>query len=106
MDQGHRGQVPRPGATYRAKGSKRGLCPSEQWHENMFIEFMEDDEGIQMRHMIGVDNMVWGNDFPHSESTWPRSMDFLDRVFQGSPEEERRKITSENAAMLFRFDLS
>ena len=68
--------------------SKRGLCPSEQWHENMFIEFMEDDEGIQMRHMIGVDNMVWGNDFPHSESTWPRSMDFLDRVFQGSPEEE------------------
>ena len=67
------------------------------------IEFMEDDTGIRLRDIIGVDNMLWGNDFPHSESTWPKSMEFLDRVFADAPDEERWKITSWNAAHLFKF---
>jgi hypothetical protein len=41
--------------------------------------------------------------FPHSESTWPQSKQFLDRIFTGVPEEDRRKITCENAAQLFGF---
>ena len=84
--------------------SRQGLLPSEYWQRNMFVEFMEDDIGIQLRHIIGVDNMVWGNDFPHAESTWPQSMEFLDRLFGDAKEEDRRKITSENAARIFRFD--
>ena len=84
--------------------SRQGLLPSEYWQRNMFVEFMEDDIGIQLRHIIGVDNMVWGNDFPHAESTWPQSMEFLDRLFGEAKEEDRRKITSENAARIFRFD--
>ena len=51
--------------------SRQGMLPSDYWHRNMFVEFMEDDLGIQLRHIIGVDNMLWGNDFPHAESTWP-----------------------------------
>jgi predicted TIM-barrel fold metal-dependent hydrolase len=83
--------------------SKQGFLPTDYWHQNFFVEFMEDDAGIQMRHLIGVDNMLWGNDFPHAESTWPQSMQFLDRIFQGVPDEERRKITSETAAKIFKF---
>jgi predicted TIM-barrel fold metal-dependent hydrolase len=47
--------------------------------------------------------MLWGSDFPHAESTWPQSKQFLDRIFAGVPEEDRRKITSDNAAKLFGF---
>jgi predicted TIM-barrel fold metal-dependent hydrolase len=83
--------------------SRHGLLPSEYWHRNMFVEFMEDDCGIRLRDIIGVDNMLWGNDFPHAESTWPKSQEFLDRIFAGTPEDDRRKITSDNAAKLFRF---
>ena len=72
----------------------------------MFVEFMEDDYGLRLRDVIGVDNMLWGNDFPHAESTWPKSREFLDRIFTGVPEADRRKITSENASVLFRFDRS
>jgi predicted TIM-barrel fold metal-dependent hydrolase len=50
--------------------------------------------------------MLWGNDFPHAESTWPQSQEFLDRLFAGTSEEDRRKITSDNAVKLFRFHLS
>jgi len=47
--------------------------------------------------------MLWGSDFPHAESTWPKSQDFLGRIFKGVPEEDRRRITSDNAAQLFGF---
>jgi predicted TIM-barrel fold metal-dependent hydrolase len=69
----------------------------------LFVEFMEDDLGVKIRDNIGVDNMFWGSDFPYSESTWPQSKQFLDRIFAGVPEEDRRKITCESAAQLFGF---
>jgi len=83
--------------------SREGMLPSEYWRRNMFVEFMEDDLGVKIRDVIGVDNMLWGSDFPHSESTWPQSKQFLDRIFNGVPEEDRRKITADNAAKLFGF---
>jgi predicted TIM-barrel fold metal-dependent hydrolase len=46
------------------------------------------------------------SDFPHAESTWPKSRDFLARMFAGVPEPDLRKITSENAARLFGFELN
>ena len=86
--------------------SRSGMLPSDYWHRNMFVEFMEDDIGVQLRHIIGADNMLWGNDFPHAESTWPQSQEFLDRLFAGAAAADRRMITSGNAARLFRFSLS
>ena len=83
--------------------SKEGLLPSDYWRRNMFVEFMEDDLGIEMRKHIGVETMLWGSDFPHAESTWPKSQNFLEHIFAGVPEEDRRKITSDNAAKLFGF---
>ena len=85
--------------------SKSGMLPSEYWRRNMFVEFMEDDLDLQLRHIIGVDNMIWGNDFPHAESTWPHSMEFLDEALGDATEEERQKITSTNAAKMFKFDI-
>src|SRR4030095_1682254 len=86
--------------------SREGLLPSDYWRRNMFVEFMEDDLGIQLRDSIGVDNMLWGSDFPHAESTWPKSRDFLQRIFAGVPETDLRKVTSENAARMFAFKLN
>jgi predicted TIM-barrel fold metal-dependent hydrolase len=86
--------------------SRHGLLPSDYWSRNMFVEFMEDDFGIRLRDVIGVENMLWGNDFPHAESTWPKSREFLDRIFAETSEEDRRKITAGNAAQLFGFKLN
>jgi len=86
--------------------SREGLLPSDYWKRNMFVEFMEDDLGIQLRDRIGVDNMLWGSDYPHAEATFPRSQQFLERMFAGVPEADLRKITSENAAKMFGFSLN
>jgi len=86
--------------------SKDGLLPSDYWQRNMFVEFMEDDLGVQLRDRIGVENMLWGSDYPHAEATFPRSQQFLQRMFAGVPEADLRKITSENAAKMFGFQLN
>jgi predicted TIM-barrel fold metal-dependent hydrolase len=91
---------------YRGYQSKEGLLPSDYWRRNMFAVFQEDDVSVELRHRIGVKNLLWGNDFPHSESTWPRSRQFLDAMFNGVPENEMRQMTCENVAREFRFDLS
>jgi predicted TIM-barrel fold metal-dependent hydrolase len=83
--------------------SREGMLPSDYWRRNMFVEFMEDDIGVRLRDKIGVENMLWGSDFPHAESTWPKSAQFLDRIFAGTPDEDRRKITRDNAAKMFGF---
>ena len=41
---------------------------------------------------VGVDNLMWGSDYPHAESTFPRSRETVDRITQGIPEEEKAKI--------------
>mgnify|MGYP003337467705 FL=1 len=85
--------------------STEGMLPSDYWRRNFFVQFMEDDIGVKMRDFIGVETMMWGNDFPHAESTWPRSIAFLDRMFEGVSADERRRMTSDNAAAMFGFPL-
>jgi predicted TIM-barrel fold metal-dependent hydrolase len=88
---------------YSGYKSKEGLLPSDYWRRNMFAVFQEDDVAVQLRHRIGIDNLLWGNDFPHSESTWPRSREFLAQMFHEVPAEDRRKILHDNAVRIFRF---
>jgi predicted TIM-barrel fold metal-dependent hydrolase len=59
-----------------------------------------------LRDRIGVENMLWGSDYPHAEATFPRSQQFLHRMFEGVPEDDLRKITSGNAAKMFGFELN
>jgi predicted TIM-barrel fold metal-dependent hydrolase len=37
------------------------------------LSFQEAAIGIRLRDVIGVDNMMWGSDYPHSESAFPQS---------------------------------
>jgi predicted TIM-barrel fold metal-dependent hydrolase len=67
---------------------------------------MEDDLGVALRDRIGVENMLWGSDYPHAEATFPRSQQFLSRMFSGVPEADLKKITSENAAKMFGFSMN
>jgi predicted TIM-barrel fold metal-dependent hydrolase len=50
--------------------------------------------------------LMWGSDYPHTEATFPRSRQILERILEGVPEDERRKITAANVARLYHFDLN
>jgi predicted TIM-barrel fold metal-dependent hydrolase len=60
---------------------------------------------VAIRYDIGVDRIMWGTDYPHHEGTWPHTTLALRWLFADLPEHEVRKMTSENAAALYGFDL-
>ena len=84
---------------------KNGIVPSDFFRRNVFLSFQEDERGIRERSTIGVDGLMWGSDYPHLESTFPRSREFLDKILVDVPEDEQRKIAGENAARVYEFDL-
>jgi len=90
-------------AAYRFKD---GLLPRDFFHRNVVLSFQEDAVGIRLRDIIGVDNLMWGSDYPHSESTFPRSREILAQILAGVPDDERVKIVGQNAARLYHFDVA
>ena len=85
---------------------KNDMRPSDFFHRNVFLSFQEDAIGIRLRDAIGVDNMMWGSDYPHSESTFPQSRKILAAILAGVPEEEQAKIAAGNTAWLYGFDVA
>jgi predicted TIM-barrel fold metal-dependent hydrolase len=90
-------------ALYRFKD---GMRPSDFFHRNVFLSFQEDAIGIRLRDIIGVDNMMWGSDYPHSESTFPQSRQILSQILAGVPEDECARIVGGNTARLYHFDMA
>ncbi len=80
---------------------ENGMMPSDFFHRNIFLSFQEDTFGMMFREIIGVDNLMWGSDYPHPESTFPKSQQIVDAIFEGVPEDHRRKILHDNAARLY-----
>jgi predicted TIM-barrel fold metal-dependent hydrolase len=62
-------------------------------------------EDIGERDAVGVENICWGNDYPHYEGTFPYNTESLQLTFKTVPENERRMILGENAAKLYNFDM-
>ena len=86
---------------YRFKGD---VLPSDFFHSNVFLGFQEDALGIKMRDVIGVDNLQWGADYPHPESTFPRSRQILEEILVDCTEEEKAKIVGGNTARIYGLD--
>ena len=94
-------QRPMEFSPYRFKGD---VLPSDFFHSNCFLGFQEDAMGIRDRHIIGVDNLQWGADYPHPESTFPRSREILEEILVTCTEEEKAKIVGANAARIYNLD--
>jgi predicted TIM-barrel fold metal-dependent hydrolase len=77
------------------------LLPSEYFRRNMALTFMDDEVGLGLRHMIGVENILWSTDFPHPATTWPNSRAVVARQFAEIPDAERDLICSGNATRVY-----
>ena len=83
-----------------------GMRPSDFFHRNVVLSFQEDDVGIRLRDVIGTDNMMWGSDYPHSESTFPQSRKILAEILEGVPDDEQARIAGGNTARVYNFDMA
>jgi predicted TIM-barrel fold metal-dependent hydrolase len=80
--------------------------PSDVFREHILTCFIADPIGLKLRDDIGVDNMCWEQDYPHSDSSWPRAPEEFAKVAAqfGVPDDEVNKITHENAMRWYSYD--
>jgi hypothetical protein len=105
-----------------------GMLPSDFFHRNVVLSFQEDAIGIRLPPPFpprlrtlagegqggGVDNMMWGSYYPHSESTFPQSRKILAEILAGVPDDEQAKpapdpdpgIAAGNTARVYNFDVA
>jgi predicted TIM-barrel fold metal-dependent hydrolase len=80
------------------------LLPSEYFQRNVSVVYIVDEAGAANRYDIGVGNIMWGPDFPHSSSSWPvdyqLGLEILERA--GATPSEIKRIMWRNAADLYK----
>jgi predicted TIM-barrel fold metal-dependent hydrolase len=83
-----------------------GKRPSEVFRERFLTCFISDPVGIRLRDDIGIDNICWECDYPHSDSVWPDAPEVLWDVLTrySVPESDINKITYQNAMRWYHFD--
>jgi predicted TIM-barrel fold metal-dependent hydrolase len=82
------------------------MKPSEYFKRNIYIgASFPSPRDAQRFHEIGIDNIMWGSDYPHHEATFPYSKESLRMAFSDWSESDLRKIFAENAAKVYGFDL-
>lgn len=80
------------------------MKPSEYFHRNFSITFEDDEIGVRTREVIGVENLLWGNDYPHHDAIWPRSQEVLKDIMQDVPQDEVEKMVWRNVQQLYNID--
>jgi predicted TIM-barrel fold metal-dependent hydrolase len=91
----------------RKQWPSKELSPTEALQRNFWFCTIDDPTAMvpSVVERVGVDRIMFEVDYPHADTTWPDSQEYLDRVLAALPIEHRRKITHQNAAALFRHPL-
>ena len=78
------------------------LTPSEVLRRNFWFCAVEDQSAFALRDRIGIDHILLESDYPHCDSTWPNTQRVIDEEIGGLPAEDIKKMTWENASILYR----
>ena len=78
------------------------MLPSGYWYRQGATTFQEEHAVGQTAHLIGVDNLMWGSDYPHPDGVWPDSRQVVQDTLGNLSPADFRKITCDNAVMLYR----
>jgi len=75
--------------------------PSDYFREHVYTTFQDDYIAFQMKDLCNVQRLMWANDFPHSDSTWPWSQDVLAEQTKNLSPVEKDQILHDNVAELY-----
>jgi len=75
--------------------------PSEYFREHVYTTFQDDWVAFQVKDLCNIRRLLWANDFPHSDSTWPHSQELLAKHASHLSPAELRLILHDNVAELY-----
>ena len=78
--------------------------PSHYLRRQLHATFQRDPVAIAARSYTGVECLMWGNDFPHPEGTYPNSQKVLAEILEGVGPDDAAAITGGNVLRVFGFD--
>ncbi|TVR26237.1 MAG: amidohydrolase [Ilumatobacter sp.] len=78
------------------------LTPAEVLTRNFWYCAVEDPSAFVQRERIGIGNILLESDYPHCDSTWPRTQEVVDREIGWLPSDDVERIAWRNAAELYR----
>jgi len=83
------------------------LTPREYWQRNCYVgaSFLRPIE-VGLRNTVGVDNIMWGSDYPHIEGSNPYTKLHLRNTFGGVDPAETTKMLTTNVADVYGFDVA
>lgn len=76
--------------------------PSEYVLSNVHFTFQDDRTAYESPRMIDSSCLMWANDFPHTDSTWPRSQEILTSQTAHLTDEQRDRALFGNVAEVFK----
>jgi predicted TIM-barrel fold metal-dependent hydrolase len=91
---------------FGAVAKQMSLTPTEYFRRNFWVgaSFLRPSES-PLRYEVGVDRIMWGADYPHSEGSYPYTLEALRAAFADVPPAETRRMLETNAAHVYPFDL-
>src|SRR5216683_6986568 len=89
---------------YWLTGSAITRMPSEYFREHVYMTFQDDWVAFQVKDLCNVRRLMWANDFPHSDSTWPNSQEVLAKHAAHLTDHERDLVLHDNVAELYRLE--
>ena len=84
------------------EGLTLSMLPSEYIKRNIWATFQFETSNVEFtRQAVGTEQIMWSSDYPHTDSPWPRSREFIAGAFEDMREDDVAKIVGGNAAELY-----
>ncbi len=80
--------------------------PSTYYYGRIFGCFTADRVGLANLDMVGVDNICFETDYPHTDTTWPNSKEYVEKMVAdaGLDAETTYKVLRGNAIKMLELD--
>ena len=94
---------------HRAWGGVRDRVPeppSTYYYRQIFGCFFRDVHGLRSLDEVGVDNITFETDYPHTDSTWPHTKEVAEKMFAGLDDVTIAKICRGNAIRMLGLELA
>ena len=62
--------------------------PSDVFRRNLWVCFINEGVGIETRHHIGIDRILWECDYPHADTPWPHTQKEVAESLDDVPDDE------------------
>ena len=77
------------------------MKPSDYWRRQCRASFQNDVIGLMLLDKMGIETVMWASDYPHGDSVFPDSQEYIRRQFSHLPSAIQRKIICENAGKFY-----